>query len=76
MSSLNASKYCAPLMTEKNNFFQPFQPFSIFTEFSSNMDFRIVGLTALVTKAMCLPKFQEEHLCLELTFKSKGYPCQ
>lgn len=73
MSSLNASNYCPPLMTENNNFFQPF---SIFTESSFNMDFRIVALAALVTKTMQLPKFLGGHLCLELTFKSKGYPCQ
>lgn len=68
-----ASKYCAPLTTGKNNFFSIF-PF--FTEFSFNTDFRIVAVTALVRKTTHLPKFQEEHLCLELTFKSKGYPCQ
>lgn len=73
MSSLNDSKYCATLTTEKNNFFQHFP---VFTEFSFNTDFRIVACTALVTKTTHLPKFQEEHLCLELTFKSKEYPCQ
>lgn len=66
-------------MTEKKIFFIYFffpQPFSIFTEFSSNTDIRIVAIIALVNKAMYLPKFQEEHLCLDLAFKYKGCPCQ
>lgn len=75
MYSVNASKSCASLMTEKKILIF-FQPFSIFTDFSSDTDFRIAAIIALVRKAMCLPKFQEEHLCLDLAFKNKGYPCQ